>query len=411
MNLIVQKYGGTSVASIERIKAVAKRVAKNYNQGKDVAVVLSAMAGVTDELIKLAHEATQGEEPDPRELDTLLATGEQQTVALLAMTLQDMGYSAESVLGHQAGIQTDSNACNAFIIEIESSRIKDLLANRIIPIITGFQGCDERGNITTLGRGGSDTSAVAIAIALKADLLEILTDVDGIYTTNPAICATARKIKKISFDDMLELASLGAKVLHKRSVELAKKHNLPIHLRSSFNEEEGTMVINGKGMESPIVSGVVAKNNQAEITFKDVSNQPGIAAEIFKPLNAANISVDMIVQTFGTNGNRESVTNVSFTVEAHLLSKVLKICQNTGSKINASNVSSASDLAKISIVGSGMVDSSGVAAKMFETLGLNRINIYLVSTSETRISVIVKSAYAELAVRALHSAFGLDEIK
>ncbi|OQY58946.1 MAG: aspartate kinase, partial [Desulfobacteraceae bacterium 4572_88] len=295
MGLIVQKFGGTSVANPERIRNVAKRVAKIFDQGNDLVVILSAMVGVTDGLIDLAKQMTAS--PDRRELDVLLSTGEQTTVALLAMTLKSMGYPTMSLLGFQAEVVTDCNHCNARIVDIGTNRIRDLLEKRSIVVVAGFQGCDADGNITTLGRGGSDTSAVAIAAALKADMCEIYTDVDGIYTADPNVCSKARKLSKVSCEEMLEMASVGAKVLHIRSVEFALKHNVPVYVRSSFNEEEGTMVVNGDhDMERPIVSAVTYSKNEARITLKKVPDQPGVAAKIFSSIADANINVDMIIQ-------------------------------------------------------------------------------------------------------------------
>ena len=309
MSLIVQKYGGTSVANLERIRNVARRVVKTYEQGNNVVVILSAMAGITDKLIGMAQEVT--ELPDRRELDVLLATGEQTTAALLAMMLKSMNYPAQSLLGYQAEVVTNRCFGNARIVDIKTDRIKELLKSRNLVVIAGFQGCDPQGNITTLGRGGSDTSAVAIAAALKADVCEIYTDVDGVYTADPNICDKARKLKAISYDEMLNMASLGAKVLQIRSVGFAKKYNIPVHVRSSFTEEEGTMVVNeDSGMERLVVSGVTHDKNQARITLKKVPDQPGIAAKIFTPLAEAGIVVDMIIQNTRAGGQ----TDLTFTV-------------------------------------------------------------------------------------------------
>ena len=304
MSLVVQKFGGTSVADIDRIRNVAKRVIKTYDAGHDVVVVLSAMAGVTDRLIDLAQQAA--DEPECRELDVLLSTGEQTTVALMAMMLNDMGYKARSLLGFQAEIRTDSAATKARIISIGSDKIRSLLADRNIIIVAGFQGCDDCGDITTLGRGGSDTSAVAIASAINADVCEIYTDVDGIYTTDPSICKKAKKLDRISYDEMLEMSSLGAKVLQIRSVEFAKKYNVPVHVRSSFFEEEGTMVVKEEaGMESVLISGVTCKKDEARITFKKVPDKPGVSSKIFTPLADAGILVDMIIQNTRASGSRQ----------------------------------------------------------------------------------------------------------
>jgi aspartate kinase len=404
MALIVQKYGGTSVGDVDRIRNVAKRVAKTYDQGNEVVVILSAMAGVTDNLIKLARVASPN--PNKRELDVLLSTGEQTTVALLAMILKDMGYSATSLLGFQADIRTDAQSCSARIISIGSDRIYDLIKDRQIVVVAGFQGHDEKGNITTLGRGGSDTSAVAIAAAIHADTCEIYTDVDGIYTTDPNICDKARKLARISYDEMLEMSSLGAKVLQIRSVEFAKKYNVPVHVRSSFNEEEGTMVVNeDDAMERLVVSGVTCNKDQARITLKKVPDQPGISAKIFTPLSNAKIQVDMIIQNTRTGGE----TDLTFTVSKSDFREATEISKKVAEEIGATEVLTAENIAKVSVVGVGMKNHSGVAATMFTALAKENINIRLISTSEIRISCIIEEKYAELAVRVLHSAFGLDK--
>lgn len=403
MGLIVQKFGGTSVADLDRIRNVAKRVTKTYDQGNDVVVILSAMAGVTDKLIQMAQKID--EFPDKRELDVLLATGEQTTAALLAMTLQAMGYPASSLLGFQAEVHTDCDFGNARIVDIGASRIKQLVGNRRIVVVAGFQGCDPDGNITTLGRGGSDTSAVAVAAAIRADTCEIYTDVDGIYTTDPNICQKARKIKKISYDEMLEMASLGAKVLQIRSVEFAKKYNVPVHVRSSFNEEEGTMVVNEDAdMERLVVSGVTCDKNQARITIKRVPDQPGIAAKIFTPLAETGIIVDMIIQTSPTGGKND----ITFTVAKTDFKRAMQIEGQIAQDMGAEAVLGDDNIAKISVVGVGMKNHSGVASRMFATMAAENINIRLISTSEIRISCVISDKYAELAVRALHTAFGLD---
>ncbi|MEA1901808.1 MAG: aspartate kinase, partial [Thermodesulfobacteriota bacterium] len=320
MGLIVQKYGGTSVADLERIRYVAKRVAKTFDKGNNVVVVLSAMAGVTDGLLDMASRITDF--PEKRELDVLLATGEQTTAALLAITLKSMNYHAESLLGHQAEVLTNRNFGSARIVDIGASRIKELIEKNNIVVVAGFQGCDPDGNITTLGRGGSDTSAVAIATAIKADLCEIYTDVDGIYTADPNICKKARKLDKISYDETLEMSSLGAKVLQIRSVEFAKKYNIPVHVRSSFSEEEGTMVVNeDSGMEHLVVSGITCNKNEARITLKKVPDQPGIAAKIFSPLAESGILVDMIIQNTRAGG----LTDLTFTVTKTDFNRALEI--------------------------------------------------------------------------------------
>jgi aspartate kinase len=403
MSLIVQKYGGTSVADIEHIRNVARRVTKTYDQGNDVVVILSAMAGITDRLIGMAREAS--ENPDKRELDVLLATGEQTTSALLAMILNSMDYPAQSLMGHQAEVVTDHCFGNARIVDIRTDRIKELLQQRHVVVIAGFQGCDPRGNITTLGRGGSDTSAVAIAAALEADVCEIFTDVDGIYTADPNICEKARKLKAISYDEMLNMASLGAKVLQIRSVGFAKKYNIPLHVRSSFTEEEGTMVVNeDSGMERLVVSGVTHDQNQARITLKKVPDQPGVAAKIFTPIAAAGIVVDMIIQNTRAGGQ----TDLTFTVPRASYKTAIEIEKKVAAEIGAEDVFGDEQIAKVSVIGVGMKDHSGVASTMFATLAAENINIILISTSEIRISCIIEEKYTELAVRVLHSAFGLD---
>ena len=406
MSLIVQKYGGTSVADLKRIRNVARRVAKTYDQGNDIVVILSAMAGITDGLIEMAYSATDS--PDKRELDVLLATGEQTTSALLAMMLKSMQYPAQSLLGHQVEVITNQCFGNARIMDIKAERLQQLLADRHIVVVAGFQGCDKQGNITTLGRGGSDTSAVAIAAALKADVCEIYTDVDGIYTADPNICEKARKLKTISYDEMLNMASLGAKVLQIRSVGFAKKYNIPVHVRSSFSEEEGTMVVDeNSGMERLVVSGVTHDINQARITLKKVPDQPGVAAKIFTPISEAGIVVDMIIQNTRAGGQ----TDPTFTVPKNDFARALEIEQDIAQKIGAEDVFGDESIAKVSVIGVGMKDHSGVASTMFSSLARENINIMMISTSEIRISCIVEEKYTELAVRVLHNAFELDKAK
>ena len=403
MSLIVQKFGGTSVADLERIRHVAKRVVATYNQENDVVVILSAMSGITDHLIDMARKVTEA--PDGRELDVLLATGEQTTSALLAMMLKSMGYPAQSLLGHQAEVVTDHCHGNARIVDIRADRIKKLLKERHIVVIAGFQGCDPDGNITTLGRGGSDTSAVAIAAAIKADVCEIFTDVDGIYTADPNICQKARKLSTISYNEMLNMASLGAKVLQIRSVGFAKKFNIPVHVRSSFSEEEGTMVVNeNSGMERLVVSGVTHDKNQARITLKKVPDQPGIAAKIFTPIADAGIIVDMIIQ----NTRPEGQTDLTFTVPKGEFKRAMVLENKIAANIGAEEVFGDENIAKVSVIGVGMKDNSGVASTMFRTLAEENINIKMISTSEIRVSCVIEEKYAELAVRVLHTAFGLD---
>jgi len=404
MALIVQKYGGTSVGDIDRIRNVANRIAKTYDQGNNVVVILSAMSGVTDSLINTANQITDF--PDKREMDVLMATGEQTTVALMAMTLISMGYKAQSLLGYQAEIKTDSQSCSARILDIGANRLKDLIQEKSIVIVAGFQGCDDKGDITTLGRGGSDTSAVAVAAAVNADSCEIYTDVSGVYTADPNICKKARKLNRISYDEMLEMASLGAKVLQIRSVEFAKKYNVPIHVRSSFNEEEGTMVVNeDTNMEQVVVSGVTNNKNEARITLSKVPDIPGIASRILSPISEAGIVVDIIIQ----NTHSGNLTDLTFTVGKAEYKEAMKISENTAKEINAEAVLGDENIAKISVIGVGMRSHYGVAAKMFATLAEENINILMISTSEIRISCIIEEKYTELAVRALHKAFDLDE--
>jgi aspartate kinase len=404
MALVVQKYGGTSVANIDRIKNVAGRVAKTFDKGNDVVVILSAMAGVTDQLLKLAGNASA--QPDRREMDVLLATGEQTTAALLAMMLKEMGYKSQSLLGHQAEVVTDCDYGNARIIEIGTCRMRELIARKTIVVVAGFQGYDIKGNITTLGRGGSDTLAVAIAAALKADVCEIYTDVDGIYTADPNVCEKARKLKTITYDEMLNMASLGAKVLQIRSVGFAKKYHIPVHVRSSFKEEEGTMVVSeDSGMEQLLVSGVTHDSNQARITLTKVPDQPGIAAKIFSPISELGILVDMIIQ----NTRKGGKTDMTFTVPRADFETTMDLSRTTAKEIGAEEVFGDDSIAKVSVIGVGMKNNAGVASVMFNTLSRENINIIMISTSEIRISCVVEEKYAELAVRVLHTAFGLDE--
>jgi len=403
MGLIVQKYGGTSVADVDRIRHVAKRVTATYDAGNEVVVILSAMAGVTDGLIALAHRAAA--KPEKRELDVLLATGEQTTAALLSMMLVEMGYKAQSMLGHQVSVVTDHCFGNARIQQIEAERIKQLLRNRHIVVVAGFQGRDPEGNITTLGRGGSDTSAVAIAAALKADMCEIYTDVNGIYTADPNAVYKARKLDRISHEEMLEMASIGAKVLQIRSVEFAKKYSVPVHVRSTFIEEEGTMVVpEESGMESLVVSGVTFNKNEARITLKQVPDEPGVAAKIFTPVAAAGISVDMIIQNTLASGQ----TDLTFTVAKSDFETAMEIERKVVNEIGAEEVVGSTDIAKVSVTGVGMRSHPGVAARMFAALARENINIVMISTSEIRISCLIGEKYAELAARALHTEFGLD---
>jgi aspartate kinase len=405
MPLVIQKYGGTSVGDIERIKNVASRVIRTKNEGHQVVVVVSAMAGETDRLIRVAQQIIST--PDEREMDVLLSTGEQVSIALLAITLKAMGYDAKSYLGFQIKIATDSVFGKARITGIESERILNDLKNGRIVVVAGFQGADESDNITTLGRGGSDTSAVAVAAALKADVCEIYTDVDGVYTTDPNIYPKARKLSKISYDEMLEMASLGAKVLQIRSVEFAKKYDVPIHVRSSFNDNPGTIVCKeDKEMESVVVSGVTYNKNEAKIEIMRVPDVPGVAAKLFKPIADANIVVDMIIQTSST---AKGFADMAFTVPKSDFTKTLQIIRETTKEIGGSEVIADENIAKVSIVGVGMRSHSNVAAQMFSALAKEGINIHMISTSEIKISCIIDAKYTELAVRALHDAFELDK--
>jgi aspartate kinase len=403
MALVVQKYGGTSMGTIERIRNVARRVAKTYDAGNDMVVVVSAMSGETNKLVALANDIC--EFPDAREYDVLVASGEQVSIALLAMSLKSMGYKAKSYHGWQVPILTDSVFSKARIEKIDDTKMRADLNDGDILIVAGFQGVDSEGNVTTLGRGGSDTSAVALAAALKADVCEIYTDVDGVYTTDPNICTDARKIEKVSYDEMLELASLGAKVLQIRSVEFAKKYDVDVHVRSSFNDNPGTMVTKeDKDMEAVLVSGIAYDKNEAKIAVMHVPDKPGIAAKILSPLSDAAISVDMIVQ----NVSEAGLTDFTFTVTKADFKKALAITRETAKEISARDVVTDENISKISIVGVGMRSHAGVATKMFQTLAREGINIMMISTSEIKVSVVIDSKYTELAVRVLHAAFEMS---
>jgi len=402
--LIVQKFGGTSVGTVDKIRHVASRVIATKKAGNDVIVVVSAMAGETDRLINLAHEVI--DKPDGREYDVMVSTGEQVSIALLSMAIQSMGYKALSLLGFQIKISTNSDFTKARIEDIDSERItKELLQGSIL-VVAGFQGIDEQKSITTLGRGGSDTTAVALAGVLKADVCEIYTDVEGVYTTDPTICPNARKLNRIAYDEMLEMASLGAKVLHTRSVEFAKKHNVPIHVRSTFSENSGTMVMKEDTiMEKVLVSGVTYNRNEAKITVLRVPDKPGIASMIFTPISEANVNVDMIIQ----NVSEDGFTDLTFTVPETDLNHALEVVSGVVKEIGAADVQCDKDIVKVSIVGVGMRSHAGVAAKMFNVLASEGINIMMISTSEIKISCIMNAKYTELAVRVLHDAFELGE--
>jgi aspartate kinase len=402
--LIVQKYGGTSVGSIERIHRVADRVSRTLQDGYRTVVVLSAMSGETDRLIKLAQQVTPA--PDEREMDMLLSTGERVTIALLAMELRGRSINARSYTGRQVGIITDSAHTNARIARVTADRIRDALEEGIVPVVAGFQGINEQSDVTTLGRGGSDLSAVALAAALKADRCIIYTDVDGVYTADPNIVPAARRIDKISYEEMLEMASLGAKVLQTRSVEFAAKFNVPVEVNSSFKEGKGTLVTKeDTDMEAAAVAGVTGDRNQAKITIVGVPDKPGVAARIFGTVAEANINVDMIIQ----NISQTAATDLSFTVPKADLKKAVPIIQAVAKDIEAKSVSVTEAIAKVSLIGVGMRSHSGVAAKMFEVLAREGINIMMISTSEIKISCVIDEKYLELAMRSLHSAFGLDQ--
>ncbi|MGD8372861.1 MAG: aspartate kinase [Syntrophobacterales bacterium] len=405
MALIVQKYGGTSVGDTERIKAVAKRVIETRESGHDVVVVLSAMAGETDRLIQLAHKVA--DEPDPREQDVLLATGEQVTISLFSIAVKQMGHEALSMLGHQARIYTDRSYGRARISEIRTEPIWHNLYKGCIPVIAGFQGLDERGNITTLGRGGSDTTAVAVATALAADVCEIYTDVAGVYTTDPDIYHKARKLQRISYDEMLEMASMGAKVLHIRSVEFAKKYNVPIHVRSSFVDEPGTMVVKEeKSMEQVMVSGVAYSKSDARITLAGIPDVPGVAARIFTAIANEDVVVDMIIQ--GSTGDTD-LANLSFTVPRPDRQKAIRILEGMKTDWQTLEISSDEEIAKVSIIGVGMRHHAGVASRMFQALAKENINILMISTSEIKVSCVIEDRHTAKAVQVLHDEFELDK--
>jgi len=401
--LIVQKYGGTSVANTERIKAVAERVVATAKQGNKVIVVVSAMSGETDKLVGFAHAIT--ERPDEREMDLLLSSGERITSALTAMAIQKLGHGSMSFTGRQVGIRTDSSHTKAMIESIEAGRLTAALDEGKIPVVAGFQGIDEFSDVTTLGRGGSDTTAVAIAAALEADLCEIYTDVEGVYTADPRIVPDARKMDRIYYDEMLEMASLGAKVLHGRSVEFAKKYNVPLVVRSSFNQAPGTLVIKEDGgMEKVVITGITHDKNQARITLRGVPDRPGIAARIFHEIAKANINVDMIVQNISSE---DSATDLSFTVSKAEADRAFEITQKISEEVGSKGASINKEVAKVSIVGVGMQSHFGVAAQMFETLAKEGINIKMISTSEIKISCVIEVKHMEAAVKALHESFNL----
>jgi aspartate kinase len=400
MSLLVQKYGGTSVGTVERIRHVAAKIGATRRAGNEVVVVVSAMAGETNRLVALAHEIS--EMPDEREKDVLLASGEQVSIALLTLALKEVGQPARSFLGHQVRIETDNAYGKARIRNIDSRKIVQSLQAGEVVVVAGFQGVDEDDNITTLGRGGSDTSAVALAAFLNAEACEIYTDVEGVFTTDPGICQDAKKLARISYDEMIELASTGAKVLEIRSVEFAKKFSVPVHVRSTFADVEGTWLVKeDESMDDVLVSGVSYDKNQAKITLVRVPDRPGLAAQIFGPIADAHIVVDMIIQ----NASEDGTTDLTFTVSKTDHKKAVSIVEQTLPALKAKGVRVDTDIAKVSVVGVGMRTHAGVAAKMFEVLAREGINIEMISTSEIKISVVIDAKYTELAVRVLHDAF------
>lgn len=405
MSLIVQKYGGTSVGSVDRIKQVAGRVAKTREEGHDVVVVVSAFAGETDRLLNLARQVTA--HPDERELDMLLSSGERVASALLAMALQEKGCKALSLTGRQVGIMTDSVHTKARIEKISAERVQESLREGVVPVVAGFQGIDEKSDVTTLGRGGSDTTAVALAAALKADVCEIFTDVEGVYTADPRICPSAKRLEAISYEEMLEMASLGAQVLHLRAVEFAMMYHVPVRVRSSFHDGPGTLVTGEEKQMERVVSGVTFHKNQAKVTILGVPDRPGIASKIFGAVARENIVVDMIIQ----NISQEGLTDISFTVQKADARKAVSLVKGVAQEIGARDVQMMEGMAKVSIVGVGMQSHSGVAATMFTTLAKEGINILMISTSEIKISCVIDGKHAELAARALHEVFGLGDAR
>ena len=406
MALIVQKFGGTSVGSLERIAHVAAKVGSVRERGDDVVVVVSAMSGETDRLIHLARGIQ--ERPDPRELDVLLSTGEQVTIALLAMALQTNGCIARSYTGHQVRIRTDSVHTKARIVHIDDQRIRSDLEAGIVVVVAGFQGVDEDGNTTTLGRGGSDTTAVALAAALGASECRIHTDVDGVYTADPRVVQEARRLEALTFEEMLELASLGAKVLQIRAVEFASKYGVPLRVLSSFEDGPGTLIgpdLEDNSMEQPLISGVAFNRDEAKITVLGVQDRPGVAFSILGPVADENIEVDMILQNTGADGT----TDFTFTVHRNDFARTLQIVRERSSQWGATDVTGDDRIVKISLVGVGMRSHAGIASRMFQALAAESINIQMISTSEIKISVVVEEKYLELGVRTLHTAFGLDE--
>ena len=405
MSLIVQKYGGTSVGTVDRIKAVAEKVAAGHRAGDQIVVAVSAMSGETNRLIGLATEIQ--EQPNLREMDVLVSTGEQVTIALLCMALQEAGIEARSYTGGQVRILTDNAHGKARIQEIDGHRIKDDLEAGKVVVVAGFQGTDEVGNITTLGRGGSDTTAVALAAALNADECQIYTDVDGVYTTDPRVVAEARRLDKITFEEMLEMASQGSKILQIRSVEFAGKYNVPLRVMSSFEEGPGTLISleDDDQMEKPVVSGIAFNRDEAKLTIRGIPDQPGVAYKVLGAVSAANIEIDVIVQ----NVAKDNSATITFTVHRNDLKRASDLLEKIASDLGAIEVDTDDRIVKVSIVGVGMRSHAGVAATMFESLAAEGINIQLITTSEIKITVVIEERYLELAVRALHSAFGLEQ--
>lgn len=404
MNIVVQKFGGTSVRNLECMKQVLEKVMVPYEKGNKVIVVLSAMSGETNRLIDLAYEWS--EDPDLAEMDSLVSTGEQVSTALFSMLLKDRGIKARSLLGFQIPIKTDSDYSRARILDIDRAKIEEMLLDHDILVMAGFQGCDEGRRITTLGRGGSDTSAVAMAAAVEADVCEIFTDVPGVFTTDPNICSLARKLDHVSYDEMLEMASMGAKVLQIRSVEFAKKYNVKVHVRSTFSDEIGTYVTQeDKNMESVLVSGIAYDKDQARVTLSKVNDVPGVSATLFTPLADAGILVDMIVQ----NPSRDGRTDMTFTIPRGDLKKTLEIIDEIKEPMGAQDVLYDQHVCKVSVIGVGMRNHSGVASKAFQALRDENINILMISTSEIKITCLIEEKYTELAIRTLHNTFGLDK--
>ena len=406
MSLIVQKYGGTSVASVERIEAVAEKVIATKNEGNQVVVVVSAMSGETNRLLGMAEEIQDTKTPSGRELDVLVSTGEQVTIALLSMALQKRQCKAVSCTGAQLNIRTDNAFNKARIQDIDGDRLKKLLDEGNVVVVAGFQGIDESGNITTLGRGGSDTTAVALAAAVKADECQIYTDVDGVYTTDPRVEPNARRLDRITFEEMLEMASLGSKVLQIRAVEFAGKYDVPLRVLSSFEEGPGTLITyEDDSMEDALISGIAFNRDEAQLTIKEVPDQPGVAAHILGPISAENIEVDMIVQNVGSH----DTADFTFTVHRNDYDKALKVLENTAEKLGGGKVGGDPNIVKLSLVGVGMRSHAGIASRMFKALADEKINILMISTSEIKVSVVIEEKYLELGVRTLHEAFDLKQ--